>query len=276
MSDERKYVRVYYSIIDDDRFEHVYGDDGALAAWLRMLLDADALWPASASLPRSLSRRVRQLLTESGLIEVSGSRFRVHGLDAERQRRSDAGRAGGIASGRSRSSGTVVERPLNDRSRTPRTIGERNANGIEPSRDEQSRDEQSRDEQSDGRADLDAFVAVRRRIPTPAQRAFMDAYCQTFDQTGPERASRLIWANPDDPIGAMKTDLQTFREERRAEAAASEVPKARRRKGSGFTGINAEIAKALAEVDAKREGNGMAPLSELLPEAFAASRAGKP
>ena len=134
MSDERKYVRVYYQIIDDDRFAHVYSDDAALAAWLRMLLDADALWPASASLPRSLPRRVLQVLTESGLIEVSGSRLRVHGLDAERQRRSDVGRAGGLASGRSRSNdrSTNVQRTSNER-RTTTT------NENEPSRAETSR-----------------------------------------------------------------------------------------------------------------------------------------
>jgi hypothetical protein len=271
MSDERKYVRVYYSIIDDDRFKHVYSDNAALAAWLRMLLDADALWPASASLPSSLPKRVLRILTDSGLIEVSGARFRVHGLDAERQRRSDAGRAGGRASARSRAS-TVEEQPFNERSTNVQRSVQRNSNLAET-----SRDEQSKDEQNDARADLDAFVAVRFRIPTPRQRTFMDAYCRTFDETGPERAARLIWANPDDPIGAMKGDLQAFREERRAEAVASEVPKAlRRRKPSGFTGVNAEIAKALREVDAKREGNGMAPLSELLPDAFAASRGGKP
>lgn len=264
MSDERKYVRVYYQIIDDGRFERVYCDDAALAAWLRMLLDADALWPASAHLPR-LTKRVLRILTESGLIEITGTRFRVHGLDAERKRRSDAGRAGGLASGRSRSSGTVDERTGNDRS----TVGATKSN--EQSRAEQSRDETSRDEQSrDDRADLEAFLGVRFRIPTPAQRQFMDSYCAVFDLSGPERAARLIWANPADPIGAMKADLQAFREERRVEAVASEVPKpVRRRNGSGFTGVNAEIAKALYEVDAKREGNGMAPLSELLPDALA-------
>jgi hypothetical protein len=142
VSDDRKYVRVYYSIIDDERFEHVYSDDAALAAWLRMLLDADALWPASASLPRSLPRRVLRVLTDSGLIEVSGHRFRIHGLDRERQRRSDAGRVGGLASGRSRAIGTVEEPPFNGAPNDRSTVGERKSNLAEQRQDKTSRDAQ--------------------------------------------------------------------------------------------------------------------------------------
>ena len=71
----------------------------------------------------------------------------------------------------------------------------------------------------------------------------MDAYCQVFDVTGPERAARLIWEHSDDPIGALKEDLHAFREGRKAEAIAAEAPKPRRTSGSGLTGVNAEIAK---------------------------------
>lgn len=261
MSDDRKYVRVYYSVIDDERFEHVYCDDAALAAWLRMLLDADALWPASASLPR-MSRRVLQVLTASGLVEVTGSRFRVHGLDAERQRRADAGRAGGLASGRSRMAGTVGERTFNERP----TVRATESNLAEQSRDETSKDEQSRET----RPDVEAFLGTRFRLPTSAQRTFMDTYCQVFDQTGPERAARLIWSRPDDPIGALKEDLTAFREGRRVEAVASEVPKPRRGKGSGMSKVSDELAKVYL---APSNGNGTpVPLADLVtPEALAAA-----
>jgi hypothetical protein len=105
---------------------------------------------------------------------------------------------------------------------------------------------------SDGRADLEAFLAVRFRAPTPAQRAFLDAYCRTFDVTGPARAERIIFANPDDPIGALKADWAAWREERKAEALAAEVPKPpARRPARGLTGINAELAALLREQDAK-------------------------
>jgi hypothetical protein len=75
----------------------------------------------------------------------------------------------------------------------------------------------------------------------------MDAYCQVFDVTGPERAARLIWEHSDDPIGALKEDLHAFREGRRAEALKADEPKPRRTTGSGFTGVNAEIAKLFWE-----------------------------
>lgn len=260
MSDDRKYVRVYYEIIDDERFAHVYNDDASLATWLRMLLDADALWPASASLPRSMSRRVLQVLTASGLIEVTGSRFRVHGLDTERQRRANAGRAGGLASGRSRSAVTAGERTFNERS----TVRATKTNLAETSRDETSRAEQ---EHEDGRLDLDAFVAVRLRIPTPAQRTFMDAYCQVFDQTGPERAARLIWGHPDDPIGALKEDLAAFREGRRVEAVNSEVPKPRRVKGSGMSKVSDELAKLYLTPS---DGDKPVPLADAIANTLAA------
>jgi hypothetical protein len=95
----------------------------------------------------------------------------------------------------------------------------------------------------------------------------MDAYVATFDQTGPERASRLIWGHPDDPIGAMKEDLAAFREERKAEALASEVPKPKRTNGSGMTRVSDEIAKLYLA-----PSNGEVPLSELVtPEALAAA-----
>jgi hypothetical protein len=45
-----QYVRVYYSVVDDERFTGVY-DTPHLATWLRLLLLADAMWPASAYVP---------------------------------------------------------------------------------------------------------------------------------------------------------------------------------------------------------------------------------
>lgn len=96
----------------------------------------------------------------------------------------------------------------------------------------------------------------------------MDTFCRVFDQTGPERAARLIWAHPDDPIGALKEDLAAFREERRDAAIKADVPRPRRTKGSGLTGINAELAKLYLA-----PSNGYkppVPLTEMLPDAYAA------
>ena len=94
-----------------------------------------------------------------------------------------------------------------------------------PRRDEHRRDETSigaGTQPDDGRLDLEAFLIVRHRAPTPRQREFLDAYQSVFDATGPSRAERIILGHPDDPIGALKADLDAFRAERRAAADAAE------------------------------------------------------
>lgn len=103
-------------------------------------------------------------------------------------------------------------------------------------------------EPDDGRLDLEAWLLVKRRIPTPRQRDFLDAYCRTFDVTGPARAERIILTSPDDPIAALKADLDAFRAERVAAAKAAEVkpPQPSRGKG-GLTGINKELAEMFRE-----------------------------
>lgn len=90
MSD-RTYCRVYHEIVDDPKFARVYGNDAALATWLRMLLVADAMYPASAPLPRRNS--AVSLLVEVGLVEERpGKRYVIRGLQAERERRSASAR----------------------------------------------------------------------------------------------------------------------------------------------------------------------------------------
>ena len=96
-TDGRPYVRVYLSIIDDDRFAAVYDDDHHLSTWLRLLMLADMLWPAPFDMPASARPASVAALKAAGLIDAVGPRFRVHGLDAERERRSAVGRAGASA-----------------------------------------------------------------------------------------------------------------------------------------------------------------------------------
>jgi hypothetical protein len=87
------YSRVHHSIIDDPRFEHVYPNDAALAAWLRLLLVADATFPAPAPWPLGLRPKTLEILLESGLIErVGATHYRVHGLASEREKRSQSAR----------------------------------------------------------------------------------------------------------------------------------------------------------------------------------------
>lgn len=95
---QRPYVRVYYEVIDDPRFAEVYDDDRLLATWLRLLLVADALYPAAAPIPQGTHMASVRKLFDAGILEpLSGHRYYVHGLAAERERRSDQARAAAAA-----------------------------------------------------------------------------------------------------------------------------------------------------------------------------------
>lgn len=153
------YSRVYWSIVDDERFRDVYDDDACLAAWLRLLMVADAAWPSSAQLPAGLRKRSLAVLVTAGLVELgSGNRYRMHGLDAERERRAKLARESvNHRYGRS----TDEVRTYNERS----TSHGEDALLAEPSRDKPRRDETRR---ADARApeddpyDTSAWAALGR------------------------------------------------------------------------------------------------------------------
>lgn len=88
--DDRKYSRVYHEAVDDPKFRDVWGNDACLALWVRLLVMADAAWPASAPLPRSVRRRPLAALVVARLVDLhpDGDHYRIHGLDPERSRRS--------------------------------------------------------------------------------------------------------------------------------------------------------------------------------------------
>ena len=86
------YSRVYHGIIDDPRFATVMEDDAAGWTWVKLLIIAEQAWPASAYLPVWVKRRPLAVLVAAGIVEPAGETFRIHGLDPERQRRSDHGR----------------------------------------------------------------------------------------------------------------------------------------------------------------------------------------
>jgi hypothetical protein len=88
------YVRVYYSVSTDPRFENVYCHPTILGTWLQLLIPADAAYPGLAWLPAIVHRASLKVLTDAGLVElVSGGQYRIHGLTAERERRATNARA---------------------------------------------------------------------------------------------------------------------------------------------------------------------------------------
>ena len=83
------YARLYIRLRDDEKFETIYADDHAFAAYCRLLMIAESAWPTSAHLPHLVHRRSIAKLELVGLIELRGAgMFRIVGLDKERERRS--------------------------------------------------------------------------------------------------------------------------------------------------------------------------------------------
>lgn len=148
------YSRIYHSIIDDPRFVTVMGDDAAGWTWVKLLIGAEQAWPASAFLPRWVKRRPLAVLVDAGIVELDVDKYRIHGLDPERQRRHDHAKdAAGKRWGRLS---------------TPPGTAPGNAPGTaQPMLDETSRDEQRRDEQSrtPGHDPIDAYFVRTTHVP---------------------------------------------------------------------------------------------------------------
>ena len=87
------YTKVYWSITDDPLFADVWLDDRALATWVRMLVDADAMYPRQPKLPPRVTPAMKHLIEVGLVIPTSMGRYTVLGLEKERERRSARGRA---------------------------------------------------------------------------------------------------------------------------------------------------------------------------------------
>lgn len=113
---------------------------------------------------------------------------------------------------------------------------------------------------SDGRADLEAFLVVRRRAPTARQRKVLDDYLVLFDETGPERAARVILSHPEDPIGAIVEDMESHRNLRLMAATKEEAEAAQRRKDQRKKVLNSTQAEIMAEW-ARQQSGGDPPVA---------------
>jgi hypothetical protein len=89
---ERPYARVYFDDLQRD-YPDIYADDAALAAWLRLLVIAEKMWPSVPEVPRSIRPRALYSLVDAGLVErMPPHCYRIKGLDAERTRRQESAR----------------------------------------------------------------------------------------------------------------------------------------------------------------------------------------
>jgi len=101
-------------------------------------------------------------------------------------------------------------------------------------------------ENYDGRADLEMFLLLRRRAPTPKQRRLLDEVMDRHDLTGPEWAADVMVRHPDDPIGAVIEADKAWRAVRIAEAQAADPPKPKPRRKRGLPQTTREIMAEMA------------------------------
>lgn len=173
MSERAAYSRVYWTIVDDEKFVEIYDDDRHLACWLRLLLIADQAHPSSAHLPAGVRGVSVRALEAVGLIDVSGSRYRVRGLDAERERRRVAATSRGPNGTR-----TVP-------GRSPSGSYTQGLSLDEPRRDEPSRDAGASDDI------VDDYYRLTGRFPNESVKGWLERLANEF---GYDAASRKLGA----------------------------------------------------------------------------------
>src|SRR5262245_14191119 len=221
VSDRAPYSRVYWSVMEDAKFDGIRDDPRLFGTWSLLLIAADMAHPAPAYILPTVSRSCVVKLVDKGLIDLlDGHRYRIHGLDAERQRRRDAATT-----------------------RVPdgtQTVPRRGLNGEQAEAVAETRTSRGKDE-SDARVDLEAFLIIKRRAPTPRQRQLLDDVMERHDLTGPAWAADIMYRNPDDPIGAVIEADKGWRAERIAAAQAAERPKPVPRRPRGLPTSTREL-----------------------------------
>lgn len=95
MSERQPYSRVYWSVLEDEKFNEIRTDLRLFGAWTLMLVVADMAYPSPAFVPPTVPKRAQNALVGVGLVELlPGSLYRVCGLKRERERRALAATRG--------------------------------------------------------------------------------------------------------------------------------------------------------------------------------------
>src|SRR5688572_13480762 len=94
---EGRFILVYHEDLQHN-FPAIWDDDHTLSTWLRLFALADKQWPSPAEMPRSARPAIVKRLVDAGLISLEPNhRYKVRGLDAQRQRRSEQAKAAAAA-----------------------------------------------------------------------------------------------------------------------------------------------------------------------------------
>jgi hypothetical protein len=225
---DHPYSRVYWDAPDDPKFLEVWSDDTALATWLRLLIAADMSWPHPVYLPAWAGKDAVDALSRAGLIDLHpGGRYTIHGLQSEREKRSEVGRQAGLASGRARREGsdppppsnvtpTPVERTLNG-GRT-RPIGLEDKRSIEPTPYPLPSEEPDA---------LDAWFRLTGVWPSPKVQPWLNDLASTYGDAAVEKAlAEEVQVSPDrrDLLSRTRDRLgrSTHIQDKAAEKAARE------------------------------------------------------
>jgi hypothetical protein len=214
VSERAPYSRVYWEIADDPKFATVFDSDPNLAAWLRLLLIADQAYPSSGHVPANCRKASLLALEDAGLITRSGSRFRLKGLEAERERRKAAATTRGPSG--------------------PRTVPGRSPDG--------ELDKPRQDETSQGLAEArdpaDIYWQLTGRFPTEKALAWVDSLAEQYGAEAfitalvgahvEDRSQQTLLGRAKDKLAAdaRKLDLKERREEKARLAEKRAQPRA--------------------------------------------------
>lgn len=90
---DRPYSRLYWSVMNDAKFDGVREDLRLFGAWALLLIHAEMTYPSPAFRPPIVSVALIKRLTDHGLIDLlPDKRYRIHGLASEREMRSHSAR----------------------------------------------------------------------------------------------------------------------------------------------------------------------------------------
>jgi hypothetical protein len=91
MSDRRPYSRIYWTVLEDAKFDAIRSDMRHFGSWSLMLVIADMAYPAPAFIPPTVPKASLAALVDASLVDLLPARmYRIHGLQTERERRAAA------------------------------------------------------------------------------------------------------------------------------------------------------------------------------------------
>jgi hypothetical protein len=226
VSERAPYSRVYWSINEDEKFDGIRDEPKLVGAWLLMLIAADQAYPSPAYLLPQVTRASVARLAEAGIIDIlDGHRFRVRGLQAEREMRK------ALATTR----GPSGDRPVTVRSQPAATpVPKRDPN---VDLDKTRRDETSQG-QAEARDPADIYWQLTGRFPTEKALAWVDSLAEQYGAEAfitalvgahvEDRSQQTLLGRAKDKLAAdaRKLDLKERREEKARLAEKRAQPRA--------------------------------------------------